>query len=406
MRLLHTSDWHLGHLLLDHPREREHAAFLHWLLDVIEAEAVDALLVTGDIFDGGNPPAAAQAAWYGFLADAHRRRSSMTTVVIAGNHDSPARLSAPSPLLAGVRAHVIGALPRQASGAIDAARVVVPLPRGDGSIAAWAVAVPFLRAGDLAEDSGAAVRAVYAEALSAARARREPGQAIVAMGHLHVSGGEPSWMSERRVLVGGVEAIDAGGFGDDLAYVALGHLHKAQRVGGEHVRYAGSPIPLAMGEADYRHAIVLVELDGERATSIRTVPVPRAVELRRVPRVAAPLDDVLAALAALPDAAAGDDRELAPYVEVRVRLEKPEPHLRAQIEQVMRGKHARLVKISSELTGDRRALADGPPPESLAELDPREVLRRRWRRDHADDLPADVMAAFEQLLAEVEAAPP
>jgi exonuclease SbcD len=396
MRVLHTSDWHLGHLLLDLPREREHHAFLAWLLDVIDAEAIDALLVTGDVFDGGNPPASAQAAWFGFLAEAHRRRPAMTTVVIAGNHDSPARLSAPSPLMAGVRTHVVGALPR----AIGEA--VVPLPRADGSIAAWVVAVPFLRPGDLAEDSGDAVRAVYAAAIAHARALREPGQAIVAMGHMHVSGSEPSWMSERRVLVGGVEAIDAGGFGDDLAYVALGHLHKAQRVGGEHVRYAGSPIPLAMGEADYKHSVVVFELVGERASGIRTLPVPRAVQLVRVPRVAAPLDEVLAALAALPDAGPGAERELAPYVEVRVRLEKPEPHLRAQIERALRGKHARLVKISPELTGDRRALGDGPPPEALSELDPREVLRRRWRRDHEGDVPAAVMAAFEQLLGEVE----
>jgi exonuclease SbcD len=133
--------------------------------------------------------------------------------------------------------------------------------------------------------------------------------------------------------------------------------------------------------------------------------VPRAVELRRVPPRAAPLPEVLAAIAALDDAMPGDDRELAPYIEIRVRLEQPEPQLRAQVEQALRGKHARLVKISPELTGDGRALADGPPPESLAELDPREVLRRRWRRDHQGDVPAPVMAAFEQLLAEAQAGP-
>ncbi|MBZ0234953.1 MAG: exonuclease subunit SbcD, partial [Deltaproteobacteria bacterium] len=114
MRVLHTSDWHLGHLLLDLPREREHRAFLSWLCDVLVAEEIDALLVTGDVFDGGNPPASAQAAWFEFLAEAHRRRPAMTTVVIAGNHDSPARLAAPAPIMAGVRAHVVGALPRRA----------------------------------------------------------------------------------------------------------------------------------------------------------------------------------------------------------------------------------------------------------------------------------------------------
>ena len=406
MRVLHTSDWHLGHLLHDVPRDREHAAFLRWLAYLIEAEAIDALLVTGDIFDGGNPPAAAQAMWFAFLAEVHRRRPGLSVVAIAGNHDSPSRLVAPAPLLAGVRAHVVGALPRGDDGRFEPERACVPLADARGEVAAWAVAVPFLRPVDLDDDSEGGVRAVYGAALAAARARRQPGQAIVVLGHLHVTGGEPSWLSERRVSVGGVEAIGAdalGGRAGDVAYVALGHLHKAQRVGADHVRYAGSPIPLAMTEADYRHQVVIVDLAGDQVSEIRTLPVPRTIELVRLPRTAAPLPDVLAALAALEPEVAGEDPELRPLLEVRVRLTEPEPHLRARIEQALRGKRPRLVRIAAEHGGDRRALADAPVAPALAELDPREVLRRKWRREHDGEVPAAVMAAFEQLLAEVTA---
>ena len=408
MRLLHTSDWHLGHLLHELPRDREHAAFLTWLLELIEVERIDALLVTGDIFDGGNPPAGAQAAWFGFLAEAHRRRPGLTTVAIAGNHDSPSRLVAPSPLYAGVRTHVVGALPRRA-GAVDVERLLVPLTGADGEVAAWAVAVPFLRPFDLDGEPAEATRDVYRRALDAARAVRRPGQALIAMGHLHLTRGEPSPGSERRVATaGGLEAID-GQLGElfaGVAYVALGHLHKAQRVGRDHVRYAGSPIPLAMGEADYRHQVAIVELAGGELSEIRTVPVPRTVELVRIPRRgAAPLADVLDELAGLPAAIAGEDADLRPFLEVRVRLGGPTPHLRGKIEEATRGKRARLVKITTEAAGDGRALAESLPAEVLAELDPREVLRRRWRRQHDGELPAPLLAAFERLLAELETPP-
>jgi exonuclease SbcD len=413
MRVLHTSDWHLGHLLHDVSREREHAAFLRWLVATIEAEAVDALLVTGDVFDGGNPPAAAQAMWFSFLAEVHRRRPQLTVVAIAGNHDSPSRLMAPAPLLASVRAHVVGGLPREAAGGFAADQVCVPIHRASGEIGAWVVAVPFLRPMDLPSgldiDSEGGVRGVYEAALAAARARRRPGQALVVLGHLNVTGGEPSWLSERRVSVGGVEAIGAdviGGGAGDVAYVALGHLHKAQRVGADHVRYAGAPIPLAMTEADYHQQVVVIDLAGDRVSEIRTIPVPRTIELVRVPRQAAPLPEVLAALAALEDERPGEDPELRPLLEVRVRLTEPEPHLRALIEQAVRGKRPRLVRIAPEHGGDRRALGDAAPALALADLDPRDVLRRKWRRDHDGDVPRDVMVAFEQLLAEVGAEGP
>ena len=140
MRVLHTSDWHLGHLLHDLPRDREHAAFLDWLCDTIAAEAIDAVLISGDVFDAGNPPARALAAWYGFVAAARRRRPHLTVVAIAGNHDSPARLTAPAPLLAAAGVHVIGTVGRDADGAIDAGPLVVPLEDGSyiqAGIVSW-----------------------------------------------------------------------------------------------------------------------------------------------------------------------------------------------------------------------------------------------------------------------------
>ncbi len=393
MRLLHTSDWHLGHALHGVGREREHAAFLAWLLAAIVAERVDAVLITGDIFDGSVPPAAAEAMWFGFLAEAVARRPGLRIIVIGGNHDSPARLAAPAPLLAALGVTVIASMPR------DPADAIIEL---DGAIIA---AVPFLRPFDLpaVEDPAEAVRTIYMRALEAARARRA-GRPIVLTGHLFIAGASPSVLSERRIVSGGVEAIDGGLFPDDVAYVALGHLHRAQRVGREHVRYAGSPIPLAMVEAEYRHQVMLVELDGAAPVELRPLYSPRTMELIRIPRHGAlPLDQALVAIAALPPLT--DELDTRPLLEVAIALPEPQPRLRDKIEAAVADRAVRLVKIHAALTGDRAALADVATGRGLAELDPREVLQRRWARDHDAPVPAEVARAFDELLEQARSAP-
>jgi exonuclease SbcD len=402
VRLLHTSDWHLGHQLHGVARDREHAAFLAWLVEVCARERVDAVLITGDVFDGSNPPAVAQAAYYGFLAACASRGTQV--IVLGGNHDSAARLEAPAPLLESLHVRVIGALPRAAEDPtrIDWERAIVRL---DGVVV---LAVPFLRVGDLAaarvEDPDLAIRALYKDGVDAARARMQLGDALVVTGHLHVSGAEPSVLSERRIVVGGSEAIAGDLFPSDAAYVALGHLHKAQRIGGrDHVRYAGSPIPLSMGESGYRHQVVIVDLDGSAradTTTVRALEIPRTVELVKIGP--APIAQVIAELTRLPDLSEDDVHELRPYLEVHVRLDQPAPALRTQIEQALDGKRPRLVKIGVERAGDLQALGDAAAGVALADLAPRDVLVRRWRRDHEGEPPAALLAAFDALVAQVE----
>jgi exonuclease SbcD len=439
MRLLHTSDWHLGHTLHDVPRDHEHERFLRWLGDTLVEEQVDALLVTGDVFDTANPPASAQARWYEFLAEARQRRPDLDVVVIGGNHDSAARLDAPTPLLRALRIHVIGAVKWQVGPGgqrrLDVDHLLVPLTDRSGRVAAHIAAVPFLRTADLprltrpgaateAEDIQAAdlaagahagalpfdpliegVRQVYAEALDAARARLQPGQALLATGHCYMVGTDLSRLSERRILGGNQHALPVDIFPGDVTYVALGHLHKAQRVGGrEGVRYAGSPLPLAMNEASYRHQVLIVDLDGPALAGVRSVPVPRAVDVVRIPRHgAAPREDVLAALAALDDWDGAAEPDTRPFLEVCVALTKPEPQLRQDVDAALRGKRPRLVKLAIEYTGHGQALAEGLPEQALRDLDPLEVFVRRYGRDHEGAPPPELVAAFDELLAEVQA---
>ena len=416
MRLLHTSDWHLGQTLHNFERSYEHQRFLDWLLDTIVAEDIDALLVAGDVFDNANPSAASQRQLYRFLQQARERSPRLDIVIIAGNHDSAGRLEAPGPLLEAHGTRVVGNVARTPDGEIDIERMLVPLTGKDGAVAAWCVAVPFLRPGDVPrivrdaapdEDGAqpdafdaylAGIAVLYQRAYALAKEKAAPGQAIVAMGHCHMVGGDSSPDSERRIVIGGTEALPASMFDADTAYAALGHLHLAQRVGKqEHLRYSGSPLPLSFSEIGYQHQVLRVDIADGRATDIVPLHVPRAVDLLRVPARPAPLAEVIAELVSLdlPDCA----EHARPYLEVRVLLDGPEPGLRAQVEAALEGKPVRLAKIEPTR---RVVTAAGVEPvlslDQLAQLQPDDIFRRLWQQRFGEDAPADQLAAFAELL--------
>jgi DNA repair protein SbcD/Mre11 len=415
VRLVHTADWHLGQTLGGFSRDAEHGRFLAWLLDRLEEERADALLLCGDVFDQGNPPAHALARYYELLAEARRRVPSCAIVVIGGNHDSAPRLDAPGPVLKTLGAHVTGALPRDGAGQPDPERCLVPLVGPSGDVEAWCAAVPFLRVADLppvaalANAEGApssapdplvqGVAHAYQRVLDAARASRRPGQALVALGHCHMQGGRLTEESE-RALFGNAHALPVDIFPDDVGYAALGHLHFAQEVGGRReVRYSGSPIPLSMTERDYRHQVLVVDLEGERLAGVRPLPVPRHVELLRLPEVPGALDDVLDRLRALELPDVPEDER--PFLEVRVRLEAPAFDLRGRIELALEGKPVRLVRVHRELAGAGSALADSVTAASLADIEPARVLERLYERSYGGAVPEDVALAFAELVESV-----
>ncbi|MYM37584.1 exonuclease subunit SbcD [Duganella sp. FT94W] len=406
MRLLHTSDWHLGQSLHNFERHYEHQCFLDWLLDAIVAEQADALLIAGDIYDSANPSAASQKQLYRFLRQAKERVPHLNLIIIAGNHDSPGRLDAPGPLLEAHGTRVVGAAQRQADGEIDVAPLVLPLTGRGGEVEAWCLAVPFLRPGDVprvAPEEGvdpylAGIALLYQQAFALAQSQRQDGQAIVAMGHCHMVDGQMSSDSERRIVIGGTEMLPAGIFDPAIAYAALGHLHLAQQVGKhEHIRYSGSPLPLSFAEVNYAHQILRIDLDGAAVREIVPVPVPRAVELLRVPSKPAPLTQVLEELAALapPEAPA----EQQPYLEVRVLLEQPEPGLRARIEAALDGKHVRLAKIETSTAAHTSSIdKEVMTLDQLEKLKPDDIFKQLYAQRFGNEAPADQLSAFAELM--------
>ena len=410
MRLLHTSDWHLGQALHNFERHYEHQRFLDWLLDTIVSEQADALLIAGDIFDNANPSSASRKQLYRFLQRARERVPHLNLVVIAGNHDSPGRLEAPGPLLEAHGTRVIGAVQRHADGAIDIESLVLPLTGRDGAVEAWCLAVPFLRPGDVPRRSAdeqveegadpylAGIALLYKQALDLALSKRQDGQAILAMGHCHMVDGQMSNDSERRIVIGGTEMLPAGIFDPAIVYAALGHLHLAQAVGKQdHIRYCGSPIPLSFAEVGYRHQILRIDIDGASVREIAPIFVPRAVELLRVPARPAPLAQVLEELAALDVADAPSDQQ--PLLEVRVRLDAPEPGLRSRIEAALEGKPVRLAKIETSSAARNTSIDnDVMTLDQLEQLKPDDIFRQLYQQRFGNDAPAEQLSAFAELM--------
>jgi exonuclease SbcD len=415
--LLHTADWHLGKTLYGASLERAHAAFLGWLADVVVERAVDVVLIAGDVFDRAVPPAHAEQAFYGFLADVGRRAPGVSVVVVAGNHDGPARLAAPAPLLGRLGVTVVGAIPVSASGGPDLGGLVVPLVRRDGAQMGQLVAMPFLRPSDLSltgAEGAAAARSLYAEAvaLAAARGRSAAGGVLVASGHGQVRGARLSPDSERALLGGEEAAFPLDVFPAALDYVALGHLHLAQALGPKgRVRYAGAPLPLAFSERAYPHQVVLVTL-GDGPVRAEGLAVPTTLALRRLARedgAALELDEAIERLRAEGRAASSVER----WIQVRVRLEGPRPALKrelaAALEQGATEREPgsvppRLVHVDVERPARREQGAVGGP--AWPELTPRAVLERAWTATSEAPLPEALAGALDEAWREVLAAEP
>lgn len=287
MKLLHTSDWHLGRSLYGKQRYQEFSDFLDWLLNIIEKEHIDLLLVAGDIFDTATPGTRAQALYYKFLCRVATGYCK-DIIITSGNHDSPTFLSAPKEILQHLNITVVASVENLEDEIID-------IVDKDGLLKAVVCGVPYLRdrdirivsTGESVEDKGLnlvnAVTMHYKEVSELARKRAGDRIPIIAMGHLFVTGGKTlADDGVRELYVGNLAHIGIEIFPDYLDYVALGHLHVPQKVGGsEYVRYSGSPISMGFGEATQNKKVIVVDLNQDQKI-IQEIIVPKFQDLVRI----------------------------------------------------------------------------------------------------------------------------
>lgn len=351
VRFFHTSDWHLGQFFHNHEREYEHAQFLNWLLEQIKQQQPNALLIAGDIFDVVNPAAKAQKQLYQFLSDAHAVAPHMQTLMIAGNHDSGNRVEQVEPFLAKFNAKAVGTISKE-DGLFDLDRLLIPIYDPEQNIVAWCLTLPYLRSAEITglnehtTNSQNAIAYLHQQLIAEAKARKQPDQALILMSHAHMQGGETS-DSERPIVVGNEEALSTALFDDVIDYVALGHLHKPQKVAYEHIRYSGSPIPLSFSERNYKHQVVDVRIDPEADDTERfqyeALIIPRTVDVIRIREA---LPDLITKIQSL---ASGEISDIGQrhFLEIEYTTDAPPPiDLRQQIENALPPNRYRLLRIA------------------------------------------------------------
>ena len=291
MRVLHTSDWHIGRTLYGRKRYEEFEAFLTWLAETIRQNEIDALLVAGDVFDTSAPSNRAQELYYRFLCRV-AASSCRHVVVVAGNHDSPSFLNAPKELLKALDVYVVG------SSTASPEDEVLVLRNERDAPELIVCAVPYLRdrdirvaeAGESFEDKERklidGIHTHYAAVAALAEQKREEFGAdipIVGTGHLFTAGGQTvDGDGVRELYVGSLAHVTAGIFPACFNYLALGHLHVPQKVSGsETIRYSGSPLPMGFGEAKQQKSVCQIEFHST-AASVQLIDVPVFQRLERV----------------------------------------------------------------------------------------------------------------------------
>ncbi|MEC7119727.1 MAG: exonuclease subunit SbcD [Pseudomonadota bacterium] len=407
MRLIHTSDWHLGQRFYHHSREVEHAQFLDWLHQQLAIHQPDALLIAGDIFDTVNPPISAQRQLYEFLACCYRDYPALQIIMIAGNHDSGSRIELPAPLLGAMNVQVVGRV-QWHDDQPDFSQLIVPIQRmddaGNHQVLGWCVALPYLRAAEvtangLSPDVNAAITTLHAQVLAQVAVQKQPDQAVVLMSHAHLSGGEMS-DSVRNVVIGTLEAQSVSLYPEWVDYVALGHLHKPQKIAGqERVRYSGSPIPLSFSERHYPHQVLLVEIESDQPLQVTPLLIPRAVPMLQfkdtLPNLIEQLQQYAWPAADVPFAQQA-------WLEICVQLqgEPPPVNLRQILDQHLPEHRARLLRLRCEQHPDFKvdATVIGADPFNLHELpEPKQLFEQLWQQQYGQ--PSEqVLADFEWLL--------
>ncbi len=400
MRILHTSDWHLGQHFMGKTRQAEHHALINWLLTQVTEHQIDAVLIAGDIFDTGAPPSYARELYSSLIVRLHDLGAHL--VILAGNHDSVATLAESKTLLARLGTTVIPGV------ADDPSEQVVLLHQRKGQPGALLCAIPYIRprevlqsqpgqsADEKQQNLQEAIHALYQNTWELAQAQRQTlggHLPIVATGHLAVVGASAS-ESVREIYVGSLKAYPADAF-PPADYIALGHIHRPQDCGQPHIRYCGSPIALSFDEANQAKQMLLVELDDTGLRQITPLAIPCFQPLASVRGTLADLPGAIA------KAAVAGSTATPVWLEVVITADDYLSDLQIRIDEICTGLPVEVLRLRRERKEATAAL-QSEAKETLDELSPDDVFAQRMAAETlADDLQEKLTARYRQVVAEL-----
>lgn len=407
MKILHTADWHLGNIFHGYDRTLEHRHFLEWLTQIIAERHPDALIVSGDVFDTANPPARAEQLYFDFLSRSTKIAPAMQTVIIAGNHDSAARLEASATLLRSYNIYVRGTIHFTEDGSPDIDHLILPLSAmGETEAKCVVLAVPYLRASDyptgLTPQKG--LECFFSKLHQYHKKSDFRSLPTIAVAHFYAVGADvcAEGRSE-RIVVGGQECIDASVVGRSVSYTALGHLHKAQYIGGApNAYYAGSALPMSFSERSYKHGVNWIVLDEEGNASVSRINYQPLRNLISIPdnlSQAASRTQVLDAIENLPLRQKDDKGNNWPYLEIRLCEQQPEPTILHDVVDALsnRAVHfCRMLRANPTIASTSDINFSTPSTNTLTSMEPIELARRVFKARYDNAMPEGMVKRFEK----------
>lgn len=292
MKIIHTSDWHIGQTLYNYSREEEHIYFFNQLKNIIIEEKPDALVVSGDVFHSATPTVVSQRLYYHYLVELSKLDDDLQIIIVAGNHDSPSRLEAPRELWNAFNVSVIGYLDFYKDTdadelSYDVSKIEVPIKRNN-EIIGWILAVPYINPGNypsLEENDSYSNRvfSFYNDLKNNLKSHSQynENQHIIATGHFTLNGANTKGHDR---MIGGLESVNAEEISSltDIDYWALGHIHHPQYVGNnKKMRYSGSPFAMNFNE-DYGHSVSIVEMENHNV-NVRVLEIEPLIPLLDFP---------------------------------------------------------------------------------------------------------------------------
>ncbi len=402
MKLLHTSDWHLGHRLHEQSQQMEQELFLEWITNVITEREIDILLISGDIFDVSVPSTQSQRMYYNFLINL-RNTSCKHVLITAGNHDAPGNIDAPKALLHALSIDVVGRASEDLSQEVFKYDV-----DGESVIIA---AVPYLRDQDIrravsgedfeqiTERYRTALMRHYTAAADYCESINESKYPQIAMGHLFAIGGKTS-DSEQSIYVGSLGDIAADDFPKSFDYIALGHLHRPQIVAkNDKIRYSGSPNILSFSELNYDKKIIELEITNNEISDIKDIIIPK---FRNIIKITGDLERCKSELKLI----SNTKQKLLPWIEVVIDNEANNTIGFAEIQQYVNELNSgeellKVLKVSLKNARDTRGVEQiNQQAKEVKDLSPVEIFKEKCKEQEFNlDENEDILDAFNEIVS-------
>lgn len=396
MKVIHTSDWHIGHILYNLDRDKEHEAFLRQLCELVQREHPDALLISGDIFNSPQPSLQAQRLYNHMMIEIAKHNPDTTIVVTAGNHDGASRQELFSELWdEAFNVKFTGKIGYLPDGSVDLDKFIVEIPEKG-----FVIAVPYIYGENYPESLNedlAPIQDFHQRLLDRVAELNRNDLPVIMMDHLAVASCDISGhdTSSSRLVF---EDLDVLGTGYD--YLALGHIHKPQTLKGANARYSGSPIPVSFDE-DYEHSVSIVTINKHGDDpDIKTEPIVNVMPIWNLPKKAGHLNEVKVAISAIPAGATG-------YARVNIKVKDILPmEEKIEIESLMKeheGVKLCTINVVREGSSAPKSLKTYTPDELKQNVDPIQIAKDYYEASHnGESLPEDLVSILESIVKEVE----